>query len=107
MSNHQTTTHLSQFTVTRFDQTATPVHKIKIHHKVQSSSDPGLFEGVELLDSGNNTIAKAGDWGSDIFSKVTDIDLSPGERIIGFKCGRRDRTIACNYDVQFVLSKQV
>ena len=62
--------------------------------------------GIELLDSGNNTIAKAGDWGSD-HSKVTEIDLSPGERIIGFKYGRRGNTIAYNYDVQFVLSKQV
>ena len=62
--------------------------------------------GIELLDFSNNTIAKAGDRGIHS-SKDTEIVLSPGERIIGFKCGRRGETTAKNFDVQFVLSKQV
>ncbi len=58
MSNNQTTSNLSKFNKIHFDQIATPIHIIKIHHKDETSSDPGLMMGIELFDSSMKSIIK-------------------------------------------------
>jgi hypothetical protein len=58
MSNYQSRTELSEFEKIHFDQIATPVHMIKIHHKVETSGDPGLMTGIEFLDSSMKSIIK-------------------------------------------------
>lgn len=45
-SECKTTSAMSQFAETRFDQTATPIKTIIVHHKVQNSNDPGLWTGI-------------------------------------------------------------
>ena len=74
MSNNQTTSNLSEFNKIHFDQIATPVHTIKIRHKDETSSEPGIMVGIELLDSSMKSIIKAGDWNCNC-SKVTEILL--------------------------------
>ena len=61
-SNQQTTTDINKFTVTNFDQEATIIKKLKIHHRNVTSSTPGLLLGIELIDFSDKTIIKVGDW---------------------------------------------
>ena len=72
---------------------------MRIHHKVESSDDPGLLMGVEIVDDKNTSLLKAGDFKVDSYSKLTEIKLEAGERLLGAKSGRRGRPTNRQFDV--------
>ena len=74
-SDHSTTTDLCEFSETHFNQIVRPVGKIRVHFKNETSQNPGLFLGVQLLDFENKSIVKAGDWNLIECSEVSEVIL--------------------------------
>ena len=63
--------------------------------------------GIQFFDKNNRTILKAGFWTAASIYKEHRINLQEGERIIGVKSGRRGKSEAYHYDVQFIIGKIV
>ena len=105
-SEIKTTTELNKFTETSFP-VETKISRLLINHKSKSSKYPGLLMGIEIFDDKNVSILKAGDFTQDQYTKLTEIKIEAGERLIGVKSGRRGETTNKHFDVQFIVGKKV
>lgn len=59
-SDIQTNTPLFSFKVSYFDPVMAEVSKVRIHHKMESSAESGLFVGIELVDFQGTSLYVAG-----------------------------------------------
>ena len=80
---------------------------MRIHHRDLSDKlYYGLMMGIEIFNDKNVSVLKAGNFKTEN-SKWTEIKIEAGERLIGVKSGRRGSDLNGNYDVQFIVGKQV
>ena len=63
--------------------------------------------GIRFFDINNTKLLESGYWTAQSYYKEHRIDLQEGERIIGFKSGRRGQKLAQHYDFQLIIGKMV
>ena len=72
------------------------------------NTDEGVLVGIRFFDVNNTMLLESGWWFKLETHKEHRIDLQEGERIVGFKSGRRgDRSFARHYDFQLIIGKMV
>ena len=72
------------------------------------NTDEGLLVGIRFFDVNNTMLLESGWWFKWETHKEHRIYLQEGERILGFKSGRRgDPNFARHFDFQLIIGKMV
>jgi hypothetical protein len=80
---------------------------VVLHYYVGKNIYEGVLAGIRFLDVNNSKLLETGLTSSGGDYREHRIDLQEGERIIGFKSGRRGDQYARHYDFQLIIGKMV
>ena len=69
------------------------------------STYQGALSGIELLDKEKRSIMKVGWWEPSGEHTTHLVELEEGERIVGYRSGRKGETYARHYDFQFIIGR--
>ncbi len=79
-----------------------------LHYVVVKGAYEGVLVGIRFFDVNNTKLLESGYWSTSSSYREHRIDLQEGERIIGFKSGRRgDQSCAQHSDFQLIIGKMV
>ena len=78
-----------------------------LHYYINKDTLEGVLIGIRFFDINNTKLLETGNWDAQSCYTEHRIDLQEGERIIGFKSGRRGLQYARHFDFQLIMGKMV
>lgn len=100
----ETTWSLDSFKMLHVYPPNSTIKTVKIRY-YSGSSYRGALSGIEFLDKDKKSILKAGWWEPSGEHSTQIVELQDGERIVGYKSGRRGESYARHYDFQLVIGR--
>lgn len=94
---HDTTWSLEAFKVVHIHPQNAVVKHVKIRW-FSGSTYRGSLSGIEFLDKDMKSILKTGWWEASGEHTTQTVVLEEGERIVGYRSGRKGETYARHYD---------